>query len=79
MRKLPETAYINQRTQKQNPPVVVQYASAKEITAALGISESKWKRDVKTGIYPKPYEFGGGTKRWKISEINECIESFPRG
>ena len=55
-----------------------QFATTKEIVQALSISESKWKRDVKAGIYPPPQDFGGGCKRWNIAELNKCLESFPK-
>ena len=68
----------NDLADTENTCKLNEYASTKQIIQALGISESKWKRDVKAGIYPRPKDFGGGSKRWKISELNDCVSNFPR-
>lgn len=47
--------------------------TAKEITAALRIGNTKWWEGVRSGIYPAPIRIGKRCTRWRKSMINELI------
>lgn len=48
--------------------------TAKEITAALRIGNTKWWEGVRRGIYPAPVRLGARCTRWRKSTINQLIQ-----
>ena len=47
--------------------------SAKEVTAALRIGNTKWWDGVRRGIFPAPVRLGVRCTRWRKSAINELM------
>ena len=47
--------------------------SAKEITTALHIGNTKWWNGVRSGIYPAPVRLGARCTRWRKSAIHELM------
>lgn len=47
--------------------------SAREVTAALRIGNTKWWEGVRRGIYPAPVRLGVRCTRWRKSAINELM------
>lgn len=47
--------------------------SAKEVTAALRIGNTKWWDGVRQGIFPAPVRLGVRCTRWRKSAINELM------
>ena len=49
-----------------------------EARKMLGISESTWRRGVKSGRYPCPQKVSVRGVRWVKSEVELCRDSLPR-
>ena len=49
-----------------------------EVQARVGLSKSALYRRLSLDEFPRPLAVGGGTVRWKCSEIEAWIESRPR-
>lgn len=45
----------------------------------VNVSESTWRRGVKSGLYPKPAKVSARSVRWRKSDIELCRENFPSG
>ncbi|MXW57261.1 MAG: helix-turn-helix domain-containing protein [Acidimicrobiia bacterium] len=57
-----------------NPPI--QYVSQAEAASILGISARTFRRRRdERADFPKPRDFGGGIKRWRISDLEEWAEA----
>lgn len=52
------------------------YVELNEILENLPISKSTWRRGVKSGRYPKPYQISPGRKAWKLDELQACTRNF---
>ena len=49
-----------------------------EVQERIGLSKSALYRRLSLGEFPRPLEVGGGSVRWKSSEIVDWIETRPR-
>ena len=54
-----------------------EYVDLDEIVEKLTISKSTWRRGVKSGKYPRPYQISPGRKAWKLDELRNCTNNFP--
>ncbi|MFG6575953.1 helix-turn-helix transcriptional regulator [Sulfitobacter sp. 1A15333] len=53
------------------------FISDKELAARLSISRStvwRWIRENHT--FPRPYALSSGCKRWKLTEVDEWVETL---
>lgn len=46
----------------------------------IPVSKSTWWAGVKSGRFPKPVKLGPRTTAWRVTDINDLIDSFrPEG
>jgi Predicted transcriptional regulator len=55
------------------------YYRKAELVKLFGLSRSTIEREVAAGRFPKPYKFGERIVAWRSDEIEEYVNSLPRG
>lgn len=47
-----------------------------QVLKLIPVSKATWWNGCKTGQFPKPFKLAPRITAWKVSDIQNCIESF---
>lgn len=52
------------------------FITCAQLAATLGVHHLTPYKWVRAGRLPRPYKFGAGASRWKVSEVREAINKL---
>lgn len=61
---------------KEMQPPLSGYLRLHQVLQLIPVSKATWWNGCRTGQFPKPYKLAPRVTAWKMTDIQQCMESF---